>query len=272
MRERRAKPLTFFVLVFALSLPFWLAGHATGMQLLPGLPLAALGAFCPAVAALILCARDAGSRGAFELLTRTFDAARIPSVLWYVPTIALMPAALLAPYAVMAPPDASAHIPLLTGVAMFIAFFAAGLGEELGWSGFALEPLQRELAPLGAALLIGLIWALWHFVPLVQAHRELDWIAWWGAGTIATRVIMVWLYNGAGRSILATAIFHAMSNVGYFFLLPNVGASYASDIGAATLIVVACMVTLVWLPQMVSRTSPLSMFFGHSGCDASGPS
>ena len=44
-------PMKFFLLVFALSIPFWLAGGLTDLQLMPGLPVSALMAFCPMTAA-----------------------------------------------------------------------------------------------------------------------------------------------------------------------------------------------------------------------------
>lgn len=50
----RGRLLSFFLLVFALSVPFWVIGAATGVELLPGLPVAGLMAFCPAIAASIL--------------------------------------------------------------------------------------------------------------------------------------------------------------------------------------------------------------------------
>lgn len=47
-------PLKFFVLVFALSVPFWLLGAVTGGQLSPDLPVSALIFVCPVIAASIL--------------------------------------------------------------------------------------------------------------------------------------------------------------------------------------------------------------------------
>lgn len=46
-------PLKFFLLVFALSIPFFLAGGITDLQLMPGLSVSALAAFCPMAAAWI---------------------------------------------------------------------------------------------------------------------------------------------------------------------------------------------------------------------------
>ena len=61
-------PLAFFLLVFALAIPFLLIGAVTRIQLLPGLPVASLMAVCPATAALILVYRDDGAAGAKALL------------------------------------------------------------------------------------------------------------------------------------------------------------------------------------------------------------
>jgi uncharacterized protein len=96
---------------------------------------------------------------------------------------------------------------------MLFGFFIAGLCEELGWSGYAIDPLQARWGALGAGLLMGLVWAAWHWVPLVQAHRSATWIGWWSLYTVALRVVIVWLYNNTGKSVFAASLFHAFSNV-----------------------------------------------------------
>jgi membrane protease YdiL (CAAX protease family) len=60
---------------------------------------------------------------------------------------------------------------------MFLLSLGAGLGEELGWSGYALDPMQARWHALQAGILLGLVWAVWHWVPLVQVHRSAEWIA-----------------------------------------------------------------------------------------------
>lgn len=100
----------------------------------------------------------------------------------------------------------------LTALALLVVFFIGALGEELGWSGFAIDPLQDYLGVFGASLLLGLVWTVWHFVPLLEAHRSLVFIAWWSIGTVASRVIIVWLYNNTGRRAFVAAVFHTMMN------------------------------------------------------------
>ena len=46
-----AWPPRRFLLVFALSIPFFLAGGLNDLQLMPGLSVSALAAFCPIAAA-----------------------------------------------------------------------------------------------------------------------------------------------------------------------------------------------------------------------------
>ncbi len=72
-------PLNFFLLVFALSVPFWLVGAITGHQLMPGLSVSALMTFCPLAAALILVHREDGVSGQVKLLRRAVDFKRTSS-------------------------------------------------------------------------------------------------------------------------------------------------------------------------------------------------
>ena len=60
--------LAFFGLTFALTIPFWILGRASGNELMPGLPIAALAVICPAAAALMLSWRLNGVAGVRALL------------------------------------------------------------------------------------------------------------------------------------------------------------------------------------------------------------
>ena len=91
-------PLKFFALVLGLSVPFWLMGAATDLQLMPGLSASALMAFCPMAAALILVYRENQADGVTELLARSFDFKRIRAKRWYAPILLLMGPATLARY------------------------------------------------------------------------------------------------------------------------------------------------------------------------------
>jgi hypothetical protein len=56
---RSRSPLRFFLLVFALTIPFWLLGAIVGYQILPGVPVSAFMFVCPVTAAGD-CRKDKG--------------------------------------------------------------------------------------------------------------------------------------------------------------------------------------------------------------------
>ena len=98
---RKRSQLQFFMLVFVLSIPFWVAGALTAQQLLPALPVSALGFLCPGVAALILVYRKNGLAGVWELLKRSLDFGRIVEKAWLVPMLFFEPVVMVLSYVVM---------------------------------------------------------------------------------------------------------------------------------------------------------------------------
>jgi membrane protease YdiL (CAAX protease family) len=248
-------PLKFFFLVFALSLPFWFAGALTTVQLLPSLPMSSLMFFCPVTAALILVYKKNKTNGVTELLKRSFDYKRIRAKIWYVPIILLMPGIMVFSYGQMRLMGMAIPTPqftILAALTLFLAFFIAALCEELGWTGYAIDPMQDRWNALQASILLGLLWAAWHIVPYLQAHRTLTWIAWQCLFTITGRVILVWLYNNTGKSVFATAVCHAMANVSVF-LFPIYGSYYDPHIASLITTFVAVLVTVLWGPQTLAR-------------------
>jgi CAAX protease family protein len=255
LASRSRSPLTSFVLVFALSVPFWVTGAVTRRQLFPGLPVSSLMAFCPLMAALILVYRENKTAGVTELLTRAFDYKRISAKVWYAPIVLLMPGVMVLSYGLMRMmglPLPTLQFPVLAAPVMFLAFFITALGEELGWSGYIIDPMQERWNALQASLLLGLVWATWHIVPLVQAHRSPVWIAWWCLSTVAQRVLIVWLYNNTGKSVFAAILFHDISNVSWQ-LFPNYGSHYDPRITGPIIACAAAIVTVVWGPRTLAR-------------------
>jgi len=186
--------LTFFALTFALAVPFWALGTITALQLMPGLSIAALMFVCPGLAALILVGRDDGSAGAKALLARAVDYRCIKAKIWYALILFLNPGIFALSFIVLRLGGSAVPVPqfqILTTLTLCTVFFISAVGEELGWSGYAVDTMQSRWGALPASLLLGVVWAVIHFVPLVQVHRSLAWIAWWSLWTVAARVIMV---------------------------------------------------------------------------------
>lgn len=253
--SRSRSPLKFFLLVFALSIPFWLIGAVTGLQLLPGLPVSSLSLVCLVTAAAILVYRENKTASVIELLKRSFDYKRIGAKVWYAPIVLLMPSVMVLSYGLMrlmGLPLPVPQFPVLAAPVMFLALFISALCEELGWSGYIIDPMQDRWNALQASILLGLVWAAWHYVPLMQAHRSPAWIAWWSLYTVASRVLIVWLYNNTGKSVFAAALYHAMMNVSWF-LFPNYGSHWDPRITGLIVAFAAAIVTVVWGPRTLAR-------------------
>lgn len=249
--------LRFFLLVFALSIPFWLIGALSQLGLAPGLPISGLAVVTPAAAAMILIARQDGRRGLAVLLERCVDYRRIGSALWYVPIVLLWPAVMVLSYVVMREtgspvpaPRFSAWAPLV----LFLAALVAALGEELGWSGYALDRLQARWTALRSGLVLGLIWAGWHTVLFLEAERSATFIGWQSLTQVATRIVLVWLYNNTGKSVFATAVCHAMMNTTWQ-LFPIEGSYYDPKITGAITLVAAAIVVAFFGPRTLTRGS-----------------
>ena len=68
---------------------------------------------------------------------------------------------------------------------------AVRLGIGHGASAYP-NPIKatQPYGALGGALLLGVVWAGWHLIPLLSAGRSLAWIAWWALGTVSYPVII----------------------------------------------------------------------------------
>ena len=234
------KFIKFFLLVVTLSIPFWILGAVAGglTKSLPiKLPISAFMAVCPALAALLLVAKENKLRGVQQLLKQVFDGKKVRNKRWYLLIILLMPALTLLAYGLLrlaGSPLPIVHISLLTVLLFCVVFFVGAIGEEIGWTGYALAPLQHRWGALDASIVLGVVWALWHIIPYAQAPQPLTWIVWQCISTVLLRIIMVWLYNHGGRSLLAMVLFHASMNVSTF-LFPAYGSHYNPLVGAGLL-------------------------------------
>ncbi len=245
-------PLKFFLLVFVISVPFWLVGFLDLPKMLPiNLPISALMFVCPMVAALILVHQENEPNGMKELLKRTFDFKKIKNKIWYAPILLFMPAIMLLSYGIMRlleVPLPEPYIPFYAIPIAFLAFFIGAIGEEIGWTGYITDPLQERWGALVASVILGTVWAVWHIIPWFQGHPNPEWVIWQSAATVAMRIPIVWLYNNTGKSVFATILFHTTINVS-IYIFPNYGSGYDPFITFVILAIAATIVTFLWKPE-----------------------
>ena len=103
--------------------------------------------------------------------------------------------------------------PLSSSQSLPIALLLAAIKgpiEEFGWRGLALPLLQRKFAPIGAALILGIVWGLWHLPAFLLGGTQQS--AWsftpFFAGTVAISLIVTPLFNASRGSILLPAVMH----------------------------------------------------------------
>lgn len=220
----------FCLTVFALSTVLWLLAALIGDRpdIPVNLPVSSLMAFCPLIAACFLVWRREKGSGVGELLRRLADWRLVRRKVWYLPALFLMPAVMFVSWLYMSLmgyplPEPDLHLPALP--VMFAVFLAGAAGEEAGWMTFVVDPLERRMGAFAAGAVCGAVWAVWHIVPWAQAGHDAAWIAWHALVTVLLRIMIVWIYINAGRSVWMAVLVHAAANVS-FFLFPDYGSHY----------------------------------------------
>ena len=240
-RSTHAMLWLFFVLVFGWTWSFWIAAAVSGtsVQTNTGRLLLFLGLLGPLLGGIGFTSLTESKERRRDYWRRAVEARRIPARWWlviflFVPAL-LAGAALLdvilggvAPVQIGKAFDALLATPLAIVPVLLRIVLQGPLPEELGWRGYSLDRLQARWNALVASLILGAIWALWHF-PLFfirdMLHAERGaWSAWFWLfmiQTLAAAVIYTWIYNNTHRSILAAILFHFISNLSYEVAQPN---------------------------------------------------
>ncbi len=253
--------ITFFVLTYALS---WilesplvlLRDTLTGTQ---GLVLVLLASNVPSLIAIVLTAIVLG-RGALRKLLGRLLIWRVDPR-WYL--VVLGPAALAGGMVTLnvfvEGPAISVGVPLLTAVIMlaFSIFPGSALGEEIGWRGYALPRLQAGRSALSASLILGVVWGFYH-LPLFftgQAARPPSLFAPFVISTIALSVILTWVYNSTGGSLLMVVLIHATFNLPLTLMIQPLGSQGTLPflLWCGLAVVVAIVVVIVAGPAHLSR-------------------
>ena len=251
------RPARFFGLVLILSLPFYMLG-VTGAALpfAPALPISAVMACVPMIAALSLVAWQNGAAAAGGLFASAFHVRAIPSARWPVIAVTFMPVAFAATAGIVwlsgAPVPRLALLPVGAVTSAFALFFLGAVAEEIGWQGYAFPVLAGRYSALNAALIIGVVWALWHVIPFALMGRSVTWILWHSLGIVLMRIIIVWLVVNAGQSLLIAVLFHMMSN-SVWGMFPDFAPWYDPKVMCLVLLAPVMAIVGLWGPTTLGR-------------------
>ena len=99
---------------------------------------------------------------------------------------------------------------------VFLPLLFIQLFEETGWTGFVQHTLQEQHGPLLASVLVAPAFALMHMpILLMDSGAGFGLLVVFGALVVMMtffRIVVTWLYNGSGRSVLIVALFHSAFN------------------------------------------------------------
>lgn len=213
---------SFFVFAYAWSWAWWSTAAVIGFAITepPGLLLYLVGVLGPLVGA-VWVTRCAGRAYRREFLRRIWDPRSICARWWLAllavaggPAVAAAVGISLTGHQAMAPGLSADLVVTMVGPAL-----VAGLAEEPGWRGAVSDAWQARTRPVWAAAGIGVLWSVWHLpLSFVEGSYYHD----LGAGSVRVwlahvmlvqlGILLVWLANGAGGSILLAVLAHAGFN------------------------------------------------------------
>ncbi len=150
-------------------------------------------------------------------------------------------------------------------VAFAVTLFVAGALEEFGWRGFLQPRLQERRSALFAAVIVGVVWWLWH-VPLLfggtgAGYESGEAIALL-IGLPLFSIVMAWIYNSTRGGLLFVMLFHATINTTP--VLETDAATAVMGLGElAVLIGLPLFIVLYYGREYLAAASPEPPIPGH---------
>jgi len=217
----------YFLIAYGFTWLFWISEALAARGLLGSSILVdfLLGphnpaAWGPFVSAILLTFWYKKGRGVIGLLKKGVDYGF--AKVWWIPTILLCP--IIIGGALLTAILAGESIPELYWISSpflivvnFVVILLTGgpLQEEFGWRGYALPRLQSRFNALVSSIILGFMWGLWH-LPYFFIATEITYA--YGIipqifTAILLSILLTWLFNNTGGSILVSLIFHNMFNL-----------------------------------------------------------
>jgi uncharacterized protein len=160
---------------------------------------------------------------------------------------------------------------VFTATAGMIRMLSTTLGEEIGWRGFLVPELAKQMSYTKLSLLSGIIWAVWHGPLLLFADYNAGTNRWYALACfsvmiVSTSFIFAWLRLRSG-SLWTAAVMHASHNLFIQTVFDNIMRDtgktrwYTTEFGAALAVVSAAFAVYFWtqrkrVEQPDSQTGP----------------
>jgi membrane protease YdiL (CAAX protease family) len=171
-------------------------------------------------------------------------------------------------------------LPPWGSLVLYLIFMATGgvilnlstaLGEEIGWRGFLVPELAKQMSYAKLSLVSGMVWAAWHSPLVLFSDYNGGTNRWYAllcssVTCVSVSFILAWL-RLKSNSLWPAALFHASHNLfvpGLFdHLIRNTGPTpwFTSEFGAGLAIVTTMFALYFWtrrheIQQHVAQTHP----------------
>ncbi|MFC1787058.1 type II CAAX prenyl endopeptidase Rce1 family protein [Halobacteriota archaeon] len=248
-RSETRNILLFFVIAYAWTWLLWLpsvlspTGYSDPLLFIMFLG----GAYGPFIGSFSLTFLEEGKEGV-KNLGRRFWNLKIAK-LWLLISFVLFPLLYCAGFIIAFLIEGTTPVlvwlsdPSILLYVVAISFFGGGFAEEFGWRGYALDRLQAKWNALISSLILGMIWAFWHFPVWYIAgdsHQSSPFFL-FVLTIVFLSILYTWVYNNAGGSILVAVVLHTTYNI-----MTKLGL--LSPMGGVIYIILFFGLTLVVIP------------------------
>ncbi len=241
--------------------------------------LALAAAFSASLAGIIMTAVEDGRAGLKRMLSRLLIW-RVGFGYWLFAFLFLIPAfllgSLLNPLFSGDPLYIDTINPGIEIAPLFISFIiVAGLGQELGWTGFLIPRLQTHFSAMTACFFRAVLGGLWHLPIFIYSRLQhpaladfpyAGWIA--QRGFLVSLLILIvvflvpwsiflsWIFNNTGGSLLLVSVLHGSEIwVAYWMISSGINPSNLANYWGygLVLVAVATVIVIVTGPKNLSR-------------------
>lgn len=212
--------LIAFIIAWIVWIPILLSAFNIISVKIP-LQLSLLSGLAPIGAGLWMTYKEQGKQGLKDLLKRCTMLKFHPK--WFLLTLILPALNIFIPLLILGikqVPTLSKWLPIYLTQLPLITFIA--IFEEAGWRGFASPRLQYKLGKYPSSILMGSLWAIWHwpywlipglgFITNLSFDKTIIALLLSIIGTAAFETQLTWIFNKVKGSLFFACLFHAAYN------------------------------------------------------------
>lgn len=251
----------FFILAILFSWTCWFSLISRGLQVGRGSEASHFpGLLGPLLAAFAMSAVRDGRAGPLNLFRRMFQ----PGLRWPANLLLGLSPLLFGLIAFAALAFMGQELPEAAGFTAYpglpaglslpmvclLVFLVSGYGEEVGWRGFALDPLLAKYGEFRGTLVLAGLWLVWH-LPVFWLNETMaallgPMVLGWIFGLFAGAFVLTHVYLLSGSSILIVALWHASYNM---LVAPAAGEGIPAAIISSLVSVWGIIVAVLWWKQ-----------------------